>query len=267
MANIQPQLDKNATKNLNLSVLKRQDPDVENVLATAGHVALYQLDLDKMQWSRKEVEGSLFIVKRRSQPLFQFVVLNQRSTENLVQDILGGFQFEISKPYVFYRQGADVNGIWFFSEQECDEVAELIQRIQATFPSESTAQEDGSFKISAAAKMPSMAEATGMVAPNMNMPPAPAPAPAPAPEPAPQQYSFPVNLAQLAGQHRAPSRSHYGARQWHAKQNVRFVATLLEARSSSYYAGCVRSNQHLSHLGSIRRHVCQLRIKPRRLKL
>lgn len=30
--------------------------------------------------ARKDVEGSLFVVKRRSQPRFQFVVLNQRST-------------------------------------------------------------------------------------------------------------------------------------------------------------------------------------------
>ena len=33
-----------------------------------------------MRQARKDVEGSLFVVKRRSQPRFQFVVLNQRST-------------------------------------------------------------------------------------------------------------------------------------------------------------------------------------------
>jgi len=61
-------------------VLQRMDPEIEEVLRAVSHVALYQLDVKKMEWARKDVEGSLFVVKRRSQPRFQFVVLNQRST-------------------------------------------------------------------------------------------------------------------------------------------------------------------------------------------
>lgn len=128
-----PKLDKRTTDKLNLQVLQRVDPEVEEVLVTAGHVALYHLDVPNMQWGRKDVEGSLFVVKRRTQPRFQFIVLNQRSTANLVQDILGEFQCELSKPYLFYRNNGVVNGIWFFSEQECEEVASLIQRIQGMF--------------------------------------------------------------------------------------------------------------------------------------
>jgi len=133
MATPQPNLDKKSTNELNLSVLQRFDPDVEDVLVTAGHVALYALNTECMQWARKNVEGSMFVVKRRSQPRFQFIVLNQRSTENLVQDILGEFQCEVSKPYLFYRNNGEVSGIWFFNETECDEVVALIQRIQGMF--------------------------------------------------------------------------------------------------------------------------------------
>lgn len=45
-----PKLDKRTTDKLNLQVLQRVDPDVEEVLVTAGHVALYHLDVPKMQW-------------------------------------------------------------------------------------------------------------------------------------------------------------------------------------------------------------------------
>ena len=88
--------------------------------------------------SRKDVEGSLFLVKRRAQPRFQFVILNKKSagqcwwrtsagpsvsvsvlgsscspvlptvaTDNFVEDVHGGFQCEVQKPYVLYRNRAN----------------------------------------------------------------------------------------------------------------------------------------------------------------
>jgi hypothetical protein len=52
MATPQPNLDKKSTNELNLSVLQRFDPDVEDVLVTAGHVALYAMNTECMQWVR-----------------------------------------------------------------------------------------------------------------------------------------------------------------------------------------------------------------------
>ncbi len=122
-------LDQKAANQLNLQVLKRIDPATEDVrptgprlpiykifyelrkvlstlskqvLATAGHVALYDFNQDsscwvknvllnvlKSQWKlalrtrplqeRKDVEGSLFLLKRRTNPRFQFIILNKKS--------------------------------------------------------------------------------------------------------------------------------------------------------------------------------------------
>jgi mRNA-decapping enzyme 1B len=80
------------------------------------------------------VEGSLFVVKRRTQPRFQFVVMNRRSTDNLVEDLLGEFEYEVQVPYLLYRNAAqEVNGIWFYNPRECEEVAKLFQRILSAF--------------------------------------------------------------------------------------------------------------------------------------
>jgi mRNA-decapping enzyme 1B len=82
-------MDAEGTRLLNLTVLQRLDPAVEDILITAGHVTLYDFNIDKNQWvstpmpsphsiedlirsdavsifaqSRKDVEGSLFVVKR-----------------------------------------------------------------------------------------------------------------------------------------------------------------------------------------------------------
>ncbi|GAV59459.1 DCP1 domain-containing protein [Cephalotus follicularis] len=127
---LMPNLDAQSTKVLNLTVLQRIDPFIEEILITAAHVTFYEFNIDSNQWSRKDVEGSLFVVKRNTQPRFQFIVMNRRNTDNLVENLLGDFEYEVQKPYLLYRNAAqEVNGIWFYNSRECDDVANLFSRI------------------------------------------------------------------------------------------------------------------------------------------
>ncbi|GKU93786.1 hypothetical protein SLEP1_g7354 [Rubroshorea leprosula] len=127
---LMPNLDQQSTKLLNLTVLRRIDPFVEEILITAAHVTFYEFNIELSQWSRKDVEGSLFVVKRSTQPRFQFIVMNRRNTDNLVENLLEDFEYEVQGPYLLYRNAAqEVNGIWFYNKRECDEVANLFNRI------------------------------------------------------------------------------------------------------------------------------------------
>nr|XP_009593087.1 mRNA-decapping enzyme-like protein [Nicotiana tomentosiformis] len=131
---LMPNLDQNSTKLLNLTVLQRIDPFVEEILITSAHVTFYAFNIDNSQWSRKDVEGSLFVVKRSAQPRFQFIVMNRRNTDNLVEDLLGDFEFEVQVPYLLYRNSSqEVNGIWFYNSRECEEVANLFNRILSAY--------------------------------------------------------------------------------------------------------------------------------------
>lgn len=131
---LMPQLDQQSTKLLNLTVLQRIDPSVEDILFTAAHVTFYEFNTDLTQWSRKDVEGSLFVVKRKTQPRFQFIVMNRRSTDNLVENLLGDFEYEVQVPYVLYRNAAqEVNGIWFYERRDCEDIANLFNRILLAF--------------------------------------------------------------------------------------------------------------------------------------
>uniref|UniRef100_A0A1D1ZLL0 mRNA-decapping enzyme-like protein n=1 Tax=Anthurium amnicola TaxID=1678845 RepID=A0A1D1ZLL0_9ARAE len=131
---LMPNLDQSSTKVLNLTVLQRIDPFIEEILITAAHVTLYEFNIELNQWSRKDVEGSLFVVKRNTQPRFQFIVMNRRNTENLIEDLLGDFEYEVQVPYLLYRNAAqEVNGIWFYNSHECETVANLFSRILNAF--------------------------------------------------------------------------------------------------------------------------------------
>ena len=49
--------------------------------------------------------------------------------DNLVENLLEDFEFEVQVPYLLYRNAAqEVNGIWFYNAHECEEVANLFTR-------------------------------------------------------------------------------------------------------------------------------------------
>lgn len=50
-------------------------------------------------------------------------------TDNLVENLLGDFEYDVQVPYLLYRNAAqEVNGIWFYNSRECEEVANLFSR-------------------------------------------------------------------------------------------------------------------------------------------
>jgi Dcp1-like decapping family len=110
-------------------------------LATAAHVALYNFDVPTRRWTRKDVEGSLFLVKRRGSPRFQIVILNKKSAENYVEDVGGGFQCELNPPYLLYRNKVgEVVGIWFYEETDCKRMCDILSKISSTFAAPSDAE-------------------------------------------------------------------------------------------------------------------------------
>lgn len=56
---VKPNLDQKITKHLNLTVLQRIDPCVQEIIAGATHVAIYEFDIDASEWVRSCV--SMFL--------------------------------------------------------------------------------------------------------------------------------------------------------------------------------------------------------------
>lgn len=67
---------------------------------------------------------------RKSSPEHQFCVLNRLSTENVVEDLQEGFAYEVSGPYLLYKnRSGQVIGIWFYEARELSAVIGLLQQI------------------------------------------------------------------------------------------------------------------------------------------
>ena len=152
------QTDRSETLKYNLSVLKRRDSAISQVLDMAGHVVMYRFNEDKQSWDRKNVEGSLFVVQRDSAPQHQFVVLNRLSSENLVENINEDFQMELTEQFLLYRNALqEINGIWFYSATERAAMAELLQNLS---PSAADSAQPAADSAQPAADSSSMAQPT-----------------------------------------------------------------------------------------------------------
>lgn len=123
--------DKSVAQQMNLSVLQRIDPSVDQILSAAGHVALYKLDQETSSWTQRNVEGSLFLLSRQTEPHYRIFILNKKSQENYVEDVLPGLSTELTPPYLYFtNQKDEVLGIWFFEVAECVKLDDWIGRLR-----------------------------------------------------------------------------------------------------------------------------------------
>lgn len=128
-------VDRSKAQLVNLAVLKRIDPEVQEVIANASHVCLYHMPVNTQAWARKNVEGSLFLLKRRTEPRFQMLVMNKLSTDNYIETIHGGLELEINPPYLMYTHGNDeIHGIWFYEVGDLETVGQFLKRIVNQLP-------------------------------------------------------------------------------------------------------------------------------------
>ncbi|KAL6052156.1 mRNA-decapping enzyme 1B [Balamuthia mandrillaris] len=114
----------------NLSVLQRLDPEIVQVVGSAGHVALYAFQTGPQVWERKDVEGSLFVARRDLAPFYRVVVLNRLSTTNWIETISSELQLEIVEPYLLLKnKDGEITGIWFYNNEEQQRIITLIQSL------------------------------------------------------------------------------------------------------------------------------------------
>lgn len=115
---------------MSLTSIKRVDPYVKNVLASATHVALYLFDTTKNEWEKTETEGALFVYSRNGEPYHSIMVMNRLNRENLIEPIVKDFDYQMQIPFLLYRNSKNkIYGIWFFNREECIRITFLLESL------------------------------------------------------------------------------------------------------------------------------------------
>ncbi|KAI1289203.1 mRNA-decapping enzyme 1B [Halotydeus destructor] len=127
-------MSESSENEINLRTLRRGDPSVETIIASASQVAIYKFHAP--DWQKLDIEGSLFIFSRykdqleRGKSRFGFTVINRLSTTNLSEDIRLDLDLSYEAPYILYKNARkDIFCIWFYSTDECFNMHSTLVRL------------------------------------------------------------------------------------------------------------------------------------------
>ena len=104
----------------NLRVLKRLDATITEIIGSASHTVLYEGASGK--WIKKDIEGTMFIVKRSVPCRFRLIVLNRSNPENFTYDIDSNMQNRMMENFLMFKSKLDGNedmrGLYFHDGEE-----------------------------------------------------------------------------------------------------------------------------------------------------
>lgn len=115
---------------VNVSAIRRVDPLVKDLVDSATHVALYSFNGMKNEWDKTNIEGALFVYKRKENPLYSMFILNRNSPENLIEPVVKELDLQLQNPFILYKnkQGL-IYGIWFYNKEDCHRISDVLQKL------------------------------------------------------------------------------------------------------------------------------------------
>ncbi|RAH61512.1 decapping enzyme Dcp1 [Aspergillus piperis CBS 112811] len=96
-----------SNEELNLSVLRRHNPSITNILSLAQYAVVYIFSPSSRQWEKNGIEGSLFVCQLTQGPLgeerYSVFVLNRRGLNNFDLLLTDGENVEITEDYIILK--------------------------------------------------------------------------------------------------------------------------------------------------------------------
>ncbi|RGB28484.1 hypothetical protein C1646_629557 [Rhizophagus diaphanus] len=119
-------MDPTARKAVNLNVLRRHDQNIVEIIDSSSYVVVYKFD--KGAWTKKGVEGTLFVFKRCVQPVYGFIVMNRLGIDNFMAPLTDGMELEFKDEYIIYRttDDDDIHGIWVFETKDRERIGKTL---------------------------------------------------------------------------------------------------------------------------------------------
>lgn len=113
---------------LNLLVLRRYVPEMQQIICIAPFAVVYLFSPDSQQWEKCGIEGTLFVCQLQpaqsgGHARYNVVILNRKSLDNFVTELTSGEDIEITEQYVILQViGEDgtpnIYGLWIFSDDQ-----------------------------------------------------------------------------------------------------------------------------------------------------
>ena len=116
-------------KEINLRVLKRKYPDIEDIIYTCKHSNLYEFDKAAKVWHKLSMSGPLFFCLLQNKAGTRLVIMNQCENKDFETDNISPKWTEYNKSQkMVYFKASDgyIRGIWVNDEHSLDNLYQLL---------------------------------------------------------------------------------------------------------------------------------------------
>uniref|UniRef100_A0A7S1RFM8 Uncharacterized protein n=1 Tax=Alexandrium catenella TaxID=2925 RepID=A0A7S1RFM8_ALECA len=116
-----------------LESLQLQDPEISSIVVYSKFVVAYLLQQDGPNpgWRKANIEGPVYIVRRRVAPRYQLLVKNQLHMNDLLDSLHADWELDCQKNYVFYKvqDGSKrIRGLWFHDDSERQKIEDTLEK-------------------------------------------------------------------------------------------------------------------------------------------
>ncbi|XP_065184779.1 mRNA-decapping enzyme 1A-like [Sycon ciliatum] len=118
-----------ADSQINLQAVLRLDPSALNICHVVPQVTLYEFQ--SSQWVKVDVEGTLFVYRRKGIPVHHLLLMNQLNTRNVTEPITARLNLQIASNFLLYRSSANdaIFGLWVSDSDEQHALGNVIQQL------------------------------------------------------------------------------------------------------------------------------------------
>jgi len=117
-----------------LESLQAQDYEIEHIVAYSKFVVAYLLQQEGPNpgWRKANIEGPVYLVRRRRAPIYQLLVKNQFSNNDLRDNLHPDWELDCQKNYVFYKvedPSKQIHGLWFHDDSERQKLEKTLETV------------------------------------------------------------------------------------------------------------------------------------------
>lgn len=126
-----------ARKSLYIRGLQAAHAGVLEVIDNAFHVAMYEFFPEKSKWERMDIEGSVYLTRNNSSPLYSLIVLNKKGPTDLVLHVEENIEkMRIQEQYIMIRcrkgdeSTVSICGLWIHDASDRERFFRSVMRIK-----------------------------------------------------------------------------------------------------------------------------------------
>jgi len=128
---------------VSLAKLQESDSLIEEVVIYSKYAVAYLLQQEQPNpgWRKANIEGPIFLLRRKTSPKYQVLLKNQNGPNDLLDDLHPDWEVDCQPQYIFYKvldPAQKIRGLWFHNDAERVKIEKALDKAMTHLKSDAS---------------------------------------------------------------------------------------------------------------------------------